>query len=52
MRDPQAGAVLIVDADSTERGTVREMPAPLGYRMVEADSEIGALDAVARRASP
>ncbi|HYH90282.1 MAG TPA: PAS domain S-box protein [Solirubrobacteraceae bacterium] len=48
MREPQAGAVLIVDANPTERGTVREMLAPLGLRMVEADSETGALDAVAQ----
>ena len=48
MRDPQAGAVLIVDADSDERSTVRAMLTPLGHRMVEADSETGALDAVAQ----
>ena len=47
MRDPQAGAVLIVDASTTERRAVREMLAPLGYRIVGADSEAAALLAVA-----
>ena len=47
MRDAQA-AVLIVGADSAERGAVREMLAPLGHRAVEADSERTALLAVAR----
>ena len=46
MRDPQAGAVLIVDASTIERRAVREMLAPLGYRIVGADSEAAALRAV------
>ena len=46
VRDPQAGAVLIVDASTIERRAVREMLAPLGYRVVGADSEAAALLAV------
>ena len=43
---PEAGAVLIVGADATERGAIREMLAPLGYRVVDADSEAAAGRAV------
>ena len=46
VRDPQAGAVLIVDASTIERRAAREMLAPLGYRIVGADSESAALLAV------
>ena len=46
VRDPQAGAVLIVDASTIERRAVREMLVPLGYRVVGADSESAALHAV------
>ena len=46
MRDPQTGAVLIVDASTIERRAAREMLAPLGYRIVGADSESAALRAV------
>ena len=46
MREPQAGAVLIVDASTTERRAVREMLVPLGYRIVGADSRSAALRAV------
>ncbi len=48
MRDAQPGtAVLVVDADTTERRAVRSMLAPLDYRVVGADSEAAALRAVA-----
>jgi putative two-component system response regulator len=48
VREPQAGAVLIVDASTIERQTARKMLAPLGYRIVGVDSESAALRAVAR----
>ena len=48
MPDPQAGAVLIVDADSAERSAIRTMLAPLGHHTAEADSEHSALDAIGR----
>jgi PAS domain S-box-containing protein len=48
MRDLQAGVVLVVDASTTERRAVRDMLAPLGYRIVGADSTHAALRAVAR----
>jgi PAS domain S-box-containing protein/putative nucleotidyltransferase with HDIG domain len=46
--DSQAGAaVLVVDADATERDAVRGMLAPLNYRIAGADSTRAALRAVA-----
>ncbi len=48
MRDAQPGtAVLVVDADTTERRAVRSMLAPLGCSVVGADSQAAALRAVA-----
>jgi len=48
VREPQSGAVLIVDADTTERRAIRDMLAPLGHPAVGADSEAAALRAVAQ----
>jgi putative two-component system response regulator len=48
VRTAQAGAaVLIVDADPSERNAVREMLAPLDHRVVGAGSQTAALHAVA-----
>ena len=48
MRGALAGAaVLVVDADTRERSAVREMLAPLGYRIAGAESQADALRAVA-----
>jgi CheY-like chemotaxis protein len=48
MRDPQEGAVLIVNADTSERRALRGMLAPLGCRVVGADSAAAARRAVTR----